>query len=123
MDMSLSEQVSAKVVSFLLHQIGVSEFHDWFIPATWDIDSESERFKRFVYRVQLVLAEFSNGHRNEEEVREEILTFLNLQTKTLTVMVTVGTPPSVSAGRPKDSMKETQVGRPSAGTLSATAPV
>ncbi len=121
--MSLSEQVSAKVVSFLLHQIGVSEFHDWFIPATWDIDREPEQFKRFAYRVQLILAEFSNGDRNEQEVREEILSLLNLKTKTLTVMVTVGTPPPVSAGQPKDSLKETQVGQPTVGTLSAMAPV
>ena len=122
MDISLIEQMSAKVVNFLLRQINVSEFHDWFIPATWDIDDESEEVKRFAHRVQLVLAEFSNGDRTEDEAREAIQDFLNPQSRTLTVTITVGEISKVSARRSKDLMKETQVGQRVAGTLFAVAP-
>lgn len=112
--------MSARVVNFLLRQSSVSEFHEWFIPATWDIDDESEEVKRFAHRVQLVLAELSNGDRTEDEAREAILDFLNPQSRTLTVTVSVGESSKVSARRPMDLLKETLVGQPTVGTLSAT---
>lgn len=111
--------MSAQVVKFLMHQIGVSEFHDWFIPASWEIDAESEQVKRFAYRLQLLLAEFSNGDRTEGELRESIWDVLNPQVRILTIEVPVGDKVRVFAGDAVNALMETQVGRRSADTLSA----
>ena len=77
---------------YLAGQSSIAEFHNWLIPAAWDIDGEPESVKRVVYRAQLLLAEFSNGDRPEEELRSEFWNLLNRTSITVTVVFGTASP-------------------------------
>jgi hypothetical protein len=82
---SLRDDINDRISRYLAGQIELSEFHDWFIPATWDVDAESAQVKRLAHRVQLFLAEFSNGDRLEDELRSGFWDILNRSSITVIV--------------------------------------
>lgn len=58
---------------YLAGQISLGEFHDWFIPATWDLGATGDASARtLAHQVQLRLAEFSSGHWTEEELQRQL---------------------------------------------------
>jgi hypothetical protein len=64
--------VLALVNAYLSSDLSLREFHDLFIPATWDI----QRFRdpdvvSLIRQVQLALAELSSGDITEPELRAE----------------------------------------------------
>jgi hypothetical protein len=72
MNSSLQNEIGERLGLYLVGQISLSEFHDWLLPATWDIDAEEEQAKRLAHRIQLSMAEFSSGDRTEDELREDL---------------------------------------------------
>lgn len=82
---SLHHELNDRLSRYLAGQIDLSEFHDWFIPASWDIDAESQQFKRLAHRLQLLLAEFSNGDRDEQDLRNNFWSLLERASVTVTI--------------------------------------
>ena len=72
MDSALRDDIYHKLSAYLDGRIDLAEFHNWFIPATWDIDTEPDYVKNCAHRIQLLLAEFSNGDRSEQELRARL---------------------------------------------------
>jgi hypothetical protein len=89
MNFSLQNEINERLGLYLIRQIDLSEFHDWLIPATWDIDAEEEGVKRLAHRILLLMAEFSNGDRTEDELRTALWGLRS----SLSITVTVGTSP------------------------------
>lgn len=85
MESSLRDEINNRLSTYLAGQVSLSDFHNWFIPATWNIDSESDRVKRIAHRLQLLLAEFSNGDWSEEELRSNFWDVLNRPSITVIV--------------------------------------
>lgn len=58
------------LASYLNREISLSEFRDWFDAETWDLDMEPNTpLGQVVGEIELRLAEFTNGHRTEDELR------------------------------------------------------
>src|ERR1700746_3354725 len=107
MEPSLRDEIKDRLSRYLAGQDELSAFHEWFIPATWDIDSQSEPVKRVAHRLQLLLAEFSNGDWSEEELRTKFWELINRSS----ITVTVGDPPLAI---PPTSVTQTVPGNPAA---------
>lgn len=71
MEHSLDVQIRYKLMSYLLGEISLQSFEDWFVPSSWNVDqSKNQDAINMVYEIELRLAEFSNGHRSEEELKD-----------------------------------------------------
>jgi hypothetical protein len=84
MEASIRDEIYNWLSRYLAGQISLREFHDWFIPATWELDDQSEPAK-LVHRIQLLLAEFANGDRLEDDLREALWAVVNRPTVTVFV--------------------------------------
>jgi hypothetical protein len=72
---SIEMQISERLSRYLGGLESVAEFHDWFIPATWNIEAEQAADPdavRLAHKIQLLLAEFSSEHWSEEELRQNL---------------------------------------------------
>ena len=85
MGLSLRDEINVRLSNYLAGQDELSELHNWLIPATWDVDAEPEKVKRLAHRVQLLLAEYSNGHQSEEELRSALWNVLNRSSVTVVI--------------------------------------
>jgi len=55
---------------YLASEISLDEFRDWFDVETWDIiDKCPAVTQQFVGEIELRIAEFTNGHRTEDDLR------------------------------------------------------
>lgn len=58
------------LVRYLAQEISLKEFEDWFVPATWDVEKSKNPFAvQTAQEIDLRLAEFSNGHITEDELK------------------------------------------------------
>ena len=58
---------------YLDGKISLRQFEDWFVPAAWGIPrTASPGTLRLVGEIELRLAEFSNGHWTEPELRAKL---------------------------------------------------
>jgi hypothetical protein len=80
---TLDAEIYGKLGAYLARKITLSEFRDWFDSATWDTEEPSS----LLGKVELRLAEFSNGHWTEQELRQKLLPL----TSALRVVVSFGT--------------------------------
>lgn len=66
-----SLEVYRQLIRYLTNEIPLNEFRNWFDASTWpnDENPESYRPSDIAGEVELRLAEFSNGHWSEEELR------------------------------------------------------
>ena len=63
-------EIRGKLADYLSNQIPLDEFKEWFIPATWHIEESGNGFAcDLANEIHLRLAEFSNGHWTENELR------------------------------------------------------
>jgi hypothetical protein len=63
--------------SYVLGRTSLDQFKDWLSPATWDVEKEADQpIIDLVNQVKLRLAEFSNGHWNEPELKSGFLSLL-----------------------------------------------
>lgn len=64
------QDVQRYLTKYLSGGISLSQFRDWFDAETWDIDLQPDTpLSQVVGEIELRLAEFTNGHRTEDELR------------------------------------------------------
>ena len=74
MSPSLDIEIRAKLVSYLVDEISLEEFEDWFVSASWNVIHRGSRIAiDLVYDIELLLAEYSKACWNENELREHFL--------------------------------------------------
>jgi hypothetical protein len=74
MSPSLDIEIRAKLASYLVDEISLEEFEDWFVVASWNvIHKESKIAIDLVYDIELLLAEYSKDCWSENELREQLL--------------------------------------------------
>ena len=64
------QDVQRYLCDYLTRKISLSQFRDWFDVETWELDVEPETPRgQVVGEIELRLAEFTNGHRTEDDLR------------------------------------------------------
>jgi hypothetical protein len=70
MNPSLDIEIRERLASYLVDEISLGEFEDWFVAASWDVIHRESRIAiELVYDIELLLAEYSNGCWNEDELK------------------------------------------------------
>jgi hypothetical protein len=65
------------LATYLTGEISLSQFRDWFDAETWELDMQSDTpLGQVVGEVELRLAEFTNGHRTEDDLRYHLESLL-----------------------------------------------
>jgi hypothetical protein len=81
-DVEIREQLHR----YLSREISLSDFKRWFVPATWNIDRDEDLCTReLAADIDLRLAEFSQGHWTEEELRDLFTSILETQSFEITI--------------------------------------
>ena len=78
MNQPLVLELASELQRYLASHISLSEFRDWFDSATWDIDEESILLRQITREIELRLAEYSNGHWTEGELRDMFTPLLTI---------------------------------------------
>ncbi len=67
----LDLEIRDRLASYLVGEISLKDFEDWFVPVSWNIiHSGNLSAINLVYEVELWLAEFSDGYWSETELKE-----------------------------------------------------
>ncbi len=70
MEFRLDVEIRERLAGYLAKQISLDEFKEWFIPATWEVEETGDRLSYDLSNeIHLRLAEFSNGHWTDDELR------------------------------------------------------
>jgi len=70
MENRLDLEIREKLAEHLANQISLDQFVQWFVPATWEIEESGNILaSELAHEIQLRLAEFSENHWTEEELR------------------------------------------------------
>lgn len=70
MDADLLSDIRDRLRRYLSREISLDQFREWFDLETWDvIDKASSATQQFAGEIELRLAEFTNGHLSEAELR------------------------------------------------------
>lgn len=70
MSASLEQQIREAVRQYIAGVIALRQFQEWFAPQTWDLPAaEGDEVRALVNEIDLLLAEFQNGHWTEQELR------------------------------------------------------
>jgi hypothetical protein len=90
MSPSLDNEIRDNLASYLLREISLSDFEDWFVSASWNVvQSKNQDSIDLVYEIELLLAEFSNGDWSEEELKD------NFRPLVSNISATIGNVPHV----------------------------
>jgi hypothetical protein len=75
MERRLDLDIHNQLVSYLAGDSSLQAFRDWFDSSTWDMEETgaNQDALRLAGEVELRLAEFSNGHWTEDELRSKLL--------------------------------------------------
>lgn len=66
----LDLEIHNQLVRYLADEIPLEEFRDWFDQSTWDGELQGNTGENeLAAEIELRLAEFSNGHRDEADLR------------------------------------------------------
>src|SRR6266478_6482604 len=64
------QDVQRYLANYLNGEISLSQFRDWFDTETWDLDMQPDTsLGQMVGEIELRLAEFTSGHRTEDDLR------------------------------------------------------
>lgn len=67
----------SRLIRYVIGEATLRDFNRWFVPFSWESDNWQDlEASELAARVELVLAEFSNTHRTEDEVRAAFRTML-----------------------------------------------
>jgi hypothetical protein len=70
MNPSLDNDIRENLASYLLGKISLEDFEDWFVSASWNVDKSGNQIAiNMVYEIELWLSEYSDGFRNENELK------------------------------------------------------
>jgi len=71
MEPSLGTEFRDQLRRYLSGDLSLAEFEDWFVPRTWNIHQVGDPgLADLAYEIDLRLAEYSNGHRTENDLKE-----------------------------------------------------
>lgn len=71
MQTPLQQAIREQLRVYLAREQSLREFHEWFVPATLDVDDSGDPAAiDLTYDIILWLAEYSYGHRSEDNLRE-----------------------------------------------------
>ena len=63
---------------FLGGEVSLGDFEDWFVVHSWNVHQMGDpSLADLVYEIELRLAEYTNGHRTEDELRRVLVPTLN----------------------------------------------
>lgn len=69
----LDLDIREKLASYLVGEISLREFEDWFVPASWNVaQSNNSNAVNLVYEIELWLAEYSDGHWAEQDLKNHL---------------------------------------------------
>jgi hypothetical protein len=67
---SLDNEIRDQLASYILDEISLEEFEDWFVSASWNVNlSKNQSAINLVYEIELWLSEYSDHFRNEVELK------------------------------------------------------
>lgn len=70
---SLAARIEAQLDSYLAGRIQLATFEEWFVQQTWAAEQSGDQIAvDLTHEIELRLAEFSNGHWSEDELRERL---------------------------------------------------
>jgi hypothetical protein len=70
MKSDLLSDIREQLRRYLANEISLDEFRHWFDVETWDIiDKCPPATQQFAGEIELRIAEFTNGHRTEDDLR------------------------------------------------------
>jgi hypothetical protein len=76
-----SSQIRNRLAMFLDGLIDLDAFEDWFVQSTWDIHlSGSKAAETLTFAVEESLSEYSSGHLNEQQLRNELYDIVHRDT-------------------------------------------
>src|SRR6266705_3914444 len=82
-----------RVARFISGSMSLNDFEDWFVASSWNVHQQADvEVQRLVGAIELALAEYSNDHRTEGEVRTLL--------QSLVLPQEGGTTPALAAGVP-----------------------
>lgn len=70
--MTLEQEIRTRLAAYLDGGLSLEDFDHWFAGATWDVRHSDPAAAELVYEVELLVAEFTSGHRFESELRDEL---------------------------------------------------
>src|SRR5581483_2526465 len=66
----LTDEIHEALREYLEGRVPLREFEDWFVSRTWNVRQfDDPSLNDLVYEIELRLAEYTNGHRTEGELR------------------------------------------------------
>jgi hypothetical protein len=72
------QDVQNHLAAYLSGKTSLSRFREWFDVETWDLDLATETpLGQAVGEIELRLAEFTNGHRTEDDLRHMLQQLLH----------------------------------------------
>jgi len=64
-------QIRERLADWLSGKISLTEFEDWFVPATWRIESSGDdAAENLVDEIELNLSEYSGGYLSREQLMD-----------------------------------------------------
>jgi hypothetical protein len=81
--MASAQEVREELTKFLAHAQTLDALNEWLSRNTWNLHRESSAVKELVGAIELRLAEFSNGHWDEKELREHLVALLPKRESTI----------------------------------------
>jgi hypothetical protein len=71
---SLAGEIRAWLARYLANEITLDDFEDWFMPATWHVDTTADpAAAELADAVSWHLGEFAGGETNEAQLRAALL--------------------------------------------------
>jgi hypothetical protein len=85
---SLDIKIREWLARYLANEISIQEFQDRFVPTTWEVEKSNDvPAIDLAHEIDLRMAEFSNGHWTEAELRDKLRPLV----ESYTAMVSYGT--------------------------------
>lgn len=76
MPSSFAPELRGWVVAYVSGRASLREFQEWFVPRSWMLDwAEDPDQARVAARIELLLAEWSNGHWSEDDLKDRLAQF------------------------------------------------
>lgn len=72
MAVPLEHNIREAVLHYIAGRIRLDEFQEWLAANAWDIREQPSDVQQLVNEIELLLAEFSNGHWTEAELRDKL---------------------------------------------------
>jgi hypothetical protein len=70
MNLSLDDDIRNKLANYLVGEISLEEFEDWFVSASWNVNqSKNKDAINIVYEIELWLSEYYDNFRSEDELK------------------------------------------------------